>query len=76
MDRDKIIAFCAEFWQVEAELIVDTLKLDDKSLPNNSSIRFYQFIAQLESRCSVRVSDVNGILTFGDLLKDIENSSP
>ena len=75
MNREEIIQFSAEFWQVEPSFIVENLKLDDKSLPNNSSIRFYQFMAKTEAHFNVRINDVNSIITFGDLFKDLENSS-
>ena len=75
MDKEELIQFCAEFWQVDSSFINENLELNNKNLPNNSSIRFYQFLARLESHFQVRVGDTSSIITFGDLFKDLANSS-
>ncbi|MDP3734728.1 MAG: hypothetical protein Q8R37_05860 [Nanoarchaeota archaeon] len=72
MDKQKVINFCAEFWQVDPTLITEDLKIDDKALPNNSSIRFYQFMATVEEHFDVRINNINDVATFGDLFKNLE----
>lgn len=74
MNRQEIINFCAQFWNVDPHFITENLKIDDKSLPNNSSIRFYQFMATVEDRFNVRLNNVNDLATFGDLFKDLESN--
>ena len=74
MNKEELIKFCAEFWQVEASIINEDLGLNDRDLPNNSSIRFYQFLATLESHFQVRVGDTSNIVTFGDLFKEVVDS--
>jgi acyl carrier protein len=75
MDRQDIIKFCAEFWQVDHSVIEDNLKLDDKSLPNNSSIRFYQFIARLEAHFGAQLENAMEIRTFGDICQSLSKSN-
>ena len=72
MERNEIINFSASFWQVDAEIIQDQLRLDDKQLPNNSSIRFYQFLANLESHFKTRIDDIHNVVTFGDLISRLQ----
>ena len=71
MDKEDIVKFCAEFWQVEPSVFDSELALNDKNLPNNSSIRYYQFLARIESHFNVRINEINNIITFGDLFKDL-----
>ena len=72
MDSKKIIDFCARFWNVNPSFIKEEIYLDDRSLPNNSSIRFFQFIATMESELKVYVDNVHEINTFGDLFLNIK----
>ena len=71
MEREEILQFCAEFWQVDSSIITDELTLDDTSLPQNSSIRFYQFIAKVEAKFNARVQNVMDVRTFGDLFRNL-----
>ncbi len=71
MERSELVSFFSEFWNIESSKIHDALKLNDETLENQSSIRFYQFIAALESNYNVKVQNLNTILTFGDLLRNI-----
>ncbi len=52
--------------------IHDAMKLNDETLKNQSSIRFYQFIAALESNYNVKVKNLGNISTFGDLVNNID----
>ena len=74
MDRTEIIRFCAKFWQVDPAIIAEDLKLDDRSLPSNSSIRFYQFVAKIEAHINKRISNINNVIIFGDLFRDLESN--
>ncbi len=74
MDKVDFIEFCAEFWQIDRSEIRDEMQLDDTNLPNNSSIRFYQFIAMLEAKFGLHVQNINSISTFGDLYLDLTKS--
>jgi hypothetical protein len=71
MDKQQVLEFSAEFWQVDSSIITDDLRLDDRSLPQNSSIRFYQFIAKIEAHFNARVGNVMDIKTFGDLFGNL-----
>lgn len=75
MGSPEIVMFCAEFWQVDSSAIHEKLALNDETLPNNSSIRFFMFIAKIEAKFKVRVNDIENITTFGDLFRNIENLS-
>ena len=57
--KKKVIELTSEFWGIPISKIDDALLLDDANLSNNSSIRFYQFIAAIESNFNVKVVDVN-----------------
>ena len=72
MERSELVSFFSEFWNLDSSQIHDQMKLNDETLKNQSSIRFYQFIAALESNYNVKVQNLTAILTFGDLLKNIE----
>ena len=63
--------FFSEFWKVDVDKITDKLRLDDNSLEDQNSVRFYQFIAALESNLDITIKNVHKIVTFGDLLKSI-----
>lgn len=75
MGSSEIVKFCAEFWQVDPLVINNKLALNDENLPNNSSIRFFMFIAKIEAKFKVRITDIENITTFGDLFRNIENLS-
>ena len=72
MEKKELVKFVSEFWKLELSKIDDKLKLDDKTLNNRSSIKFYQFIAKLESNFNVKVKNISNILTIEDLYKNIE----
>ena len=66
MDSRELIKFFSEFWNIKEEEINGNLKLDDENLNNHSSVRFYQFIAALESNFNIIIEDIESITTFGD----------
>lgn len=71
MEKTKLIKFFSEFWKMKESEIKDNLILNDENLNNHSSIRFYQFIAALESNFDVKIDNIENIFTFGDLIKNI-----
>lgn len=71
--KKKLINLTSEFWSIPASKIKNSLKLDDETLNNNSSIRFYQYIAAIESNLDVKVKNINKIQTFQDLVKNISS---
>ena len=71
MNKKELIQFFSDFWNIDISKINDKLELNDKTLNNQSSIRFYQFIAAIESNFDVKIKDINKIIKFGDLIKDI-----
>lgn len=71
MDRSELVSFFSEFWNIDSSRVNDQMKLNDETLKNQSSIRFYQFIAALESNYNVKVQNLTMILTFGDLVKNV-----
>ena len=71
MDTKKLIKFFSEFWSIKESKIDNDLILNDENLENHSSVRFYQFIAALESNFDVVVTDIENVFTFGDLIKNI-----
>lgn len=71
MEKEKLIEFVSEFWEIETQKIHDSLPLDDKHLNDHSSIRFYRFIAAIESNFNVEVKEINKIRTFIDLVNSI-----
>ncbi len=73
MDRNELARFFAAFWGIDVSGVSDSLRIDSTNLPNFSSIRFYQFIAAVESNLDAKVANLNRIITFRDLL---ENSRP
>lgn len=74
MDKKELIQFFSEFWKIESSKINEDLKLDDEMLNNRTSIRFYQFIAAIESNFDVKVTNLNNLNTFGDILKNIKST--
>jgi len=73
IDKSDLIKFFSDFWKIDTSKINDNLELDDNTLDNNSSIRFYQFIAAIESNFDVKIVNINKIKTFGDILRNISN---
>lgn len=71
MNKKELIHFFSDFWNIDISKINDKLELNDKTLNNQSSIRFYQFIAAIESNFDVKIMSINKIITFGDLIKNI-----
>ena len=71
MERNELISFFSEFWKINSSHIHDNMKLNDETLQNQSSIRFYQFIAALESNYDVKVKNLGKISTFGDLVNNL-----
>ena len=72
MERNELTSFFSDFWKIDRSHIHDNLKLNDEILKNQSTIRFYQFIAALESNYNVKIKNLNTILTFGDLMENLE----
>ena len=70
---EEIIKFSADFWQIDPLTIHESLRLDDRDLPNNTSIRFFLFIAQVESHFGMKIENAFEIMTFGDLFKALES---
>lgn len=71
--RKKIIKLASDFWGVPISQIVDSFAFDDKHIDGNiSSVRFFQFIAAIESNFDVKVKDTHKIRTFEDLMHSIE----
>ena len=71
MDRKDLVRLFSDFWQVDPSEVTDGLRLTSEGLKNHSSIRFYQFVAAVESNFNVKVRNLNRILTFKDLLDNI-----
>ena len=71
MNKKELIQFFSDFWNIDISKINNKLELNDKTLNNQSSIRFYQFIAAIESNFDVKIMSINKIVTFGDLIKNI-----
>lgn len=69
VERKELARLFSEFWGIPEADVLDSLRLDDETLENRSSVRFYRFIAAVESNFNVTVKDVNKILTFKDLLE-------
>ena len=72
MEKSELIRFFSEFWEMDSSQIHDEMKLNDETLKNQSSIRFYQFIAALESNYKVKVKNLSKISTFGDLARNTD----
>ncbi len=72
MNREDLVIFFAQFWGLVPSQISDSLKLDDSTLKGHTSIRIYQFYAELESKFHVKVKNVGKITTLGDILKNIQ----
>lgn len=72
MERIELIRFFSEFWNIDSSQIHDNMMLNDETLKNQSSIRFYQFIAALESNYNLKVKNLNRISTFGDLVNNLD----
>ena len=72
MKKKDLIAFFSEFWEINSSKIKDSLRLDNTDLENQSSFRFYQFIAAVESNFGIKLSNINDIETFRDLCVSAE----
>lgn len=69
--KKELISLTSEFWGIPKASVKDSLKFDDKEMKDSSSIRFYQFIAAIESNFNVKVSSLHKIRTFKDLTDNI-----
>lgn len=74
MDTSSLFSFFAKFWNVDPKIISREMTLDDRNLPQNSSIRFYLFMAAIEKEFKVTLDEVHTIMTFGDLCDRIRTS--
>lgn len=59
--------FFSEFWEIPEKEINNKTKLNDSDLKNFDSLKFYQFIAAVESEFKIKIEDISTINTFGDL---------
>jgi len=71
MNKKELIHFFSDFWKIDISKINNNLELNDEELNNQSSVRFYQFIAAIESNFNVEIRDIHKINTFEDLIKNI-----
>jgi len=71
MNKKQLIYFFSEFWGVNESEITDDLKLDSKEL-DLDSLKFYQFIAALESNFNVKVENIGELDTFESLYNNIK----
>jgi acyl carrier protein len=69
--RKKLVKLFAEFWGIKPGQVKDSLEISDKALGDFSSIRFFQFMAAVESNLGVEVKDLAEIKTFADLAKNV-----
>ena len=72
MNRKQLEKFFSNFWNIDIKKIKKDLKLGDVSLKDQSSVRYYQFIAAIESNFDVKVINLNNIITFEDLYKNMK----
>ena len=72
MDKQELIKFFSEFWKLEPAKVNDGLMLSDREIKNFSSIKMFQFFAQLESRYKVKINNIHEIVKFGDLFNNIK----
>ena len=71
VDNRELIQFFSEFWGIDPTKINDNLALDSAHLKGQTSIKIYQFFAEVESKFGVKINNINKVLTFGDLIKNI-----
>jgi len=71
MDNKQLIKFFSDFWKIDASQINENLRFDSLEL-DFDSLRFYQFIAALESNFNVTVGKINELHTFKDLQENIK----
>jgi len=71
--KAKLNQFFAKFWEIDASKIKDNLELDNEFINNYNSLRFYQFIAAIESNFNVKITNLSEIYTFGDLIKNLKD---
>ncbi|NQV08821.1 hypothetical protein HQ529_03140 [Candidatus Woesearchaeota archaeon] len=74
MNEQELIKFFSDFWGIEESKINNSLKLDDTSLHEQTSIKLYQFFADVESKFNIKFNDITQILTFGNLVKSIKEN--
>lgn len=72
MEKVHLINFFSEFWGIDKSEITDPLKMDSQTLEDYSSIRFFQFIAAIESNFNIRVENLDKISNFGDLFNNLK----
>jgi acyl carrier protein len=72
MEQEELIKFFSEYWNIDKNKIDNDLKLSNESIENFSSIKLYQFFADLESKFNLKITNINKIIVFGDIIKNIE----
>jgi hypothetical protein len=75
MDKEKLLEFFAEFWNIKKSELKEGIRLSSEDIESFSSVRFYQFIAAIESNFDVKVNNINKINTLFDLLNNVGGSS-
>ena len=58
-------------WNFDPKVLNSETRLDNSILKNQSSVRFYQFIAAIESNFNIKIEKIGEIIIFGDLLKKL-----
>jgi holo-[acyl-carrier protein] synthase len=76
MNDGKLRELVAQFWNISLNEVDDQLVFDATRLRGISSIRFYRFIAAVESNFGVRIVDPAAITTYLALRNAVGSSTP
>ena len=66
-NENALRSLVAQFWTVDPTVVTDALLFDKSHIRNMSSIRFFRFIAAVESNLGVRLADPAAITSYGAL---------
>ena len=62
MEKKELIVFVSNFWKIPISEVSPELSFDSQNLKDFSSIRFYQFMAALESNFSIKITNLENFM--------------
>lgn len=67
VDEGELRALVARFWALEPTNVDDRLRFDPTHLRNMTSLRFFRFLAAVESKFGIRLADPSTITSYAAL---------
>lgn len=73
-ETEQLKEIISNYWQLSSQEIEWETEFNSQRLNNFSSLRMLRFLASVEERFQISIADVEGIKSFQDLRRLVENS--